>query len=232
MKNFPKIIMLSFLKKKVIPRPNYKPNLWDILVKRSLDETADFVERNLNSAIYRPSRELFYLSVVNSIKKNKALICEFGVYNGRSINTLSQMLPNAVFYGFDSFTGLPEKWEGNDLDRGYFNRSGIPPVTNKNVQLRIGSFADTVPIFAKEISEKTQIDLLHIDCDIYSSTKTVLDLCRLNIKSGTIIIFDEYFGYPNWENHEHKAFTEFVDQFGYQFEYLFYRTRQLCVQIK
>jgi hypothetical protein len=61
--------MLSFFKKKVIPRPNYKPNLWDILVKRSLDETADFVERNLNSAIYRPSRELFYLSVVNSIKK-------------------------------------------------------------------------------------------------------------------------------------------------------------------
>ena len=222
--------MKSSLKKK--SKPISKPNLWDLLVKRSLDDTADFVEANLKSAIYRPSRGAFYLSVVNSIQKNTALVCEFGVYKGRSINTLSQMLPNAVFFGFDSFTGLPEKWDGNDLDKGYFNLSGIPPVTNKNVEFRIGSFADTIPIFTKEISEKTQIDLLHIDCDIYSSTKTILDLCHLNIKSGTIIIFDEYFGYPNWRNHEHKAFTEFVDQYKYQFEYLFYRTRQLCVQIK
>ena len=218
--------------KKVSPSPNSKPNLWDLLVKRSLDDTANFVEANLKTAIFRPSRGSFYQSIVNSIDKEKALVCEFGVYNGRSINTLSSMLPNAVFFGFDSFTGLPETWEGNDLDKGYFNRLGIPPVVNGNVELRIGSFNDTIPIFIEEISQKTQIDLLHIDCDIYTSTKTVLDLCHLNINSGTIIIFDEYFSYPNWRNHEHKAFTEFVNQFGHQFEYLFYRTRQLCVRIK
>ena len=28
---------------------------------------------------------------------------------------------------------------------------------------------------------------------------------------GTIILFDEYFNYPNWEQHEFKAFQEFVD---------------------
>ena len=223
----------SYFKKTKLSQPlSNKPNLWDLLVKRSLEDTANFVEKNLESAIYRPSRELFYSSVVNSIQKNNGLVCEFGVYNGRSINLLSRMLPNSIFFGFDSFTGLPEKWSGNDLDKGYFNRWGIPPVTNENVELRIGSFADTIPNFINDISKETQIDLLHIDCDIYSSTKTVLDLCHSNIQSGTLIVFDEYFGYPNWRNHEHKAFTEFLSQFGYKHEYLFYRTRQLCVQIK
>jgi hypothetical protein len=154
MKKFLKIIIKFFLKrfKKVSPSPNSKPNLWDLLVKRSLDDTANFVEANLKTAIFRPSRGSFYQSIVNIIDK-KALVCEFGVYNGRSINTLSSMLPNAVFFGFDSFTGLPETWEGNDLDKGYFNRLGIPPVVNGNVELRIGSFNDTIPIFIEEISQ-------------------------------------------------------------------------------
>ena len=33
---------------------------------------------------------------------------------------------------------------------------------------------------------------MHIDCDIYSATNTVLNCSKENIKKGTIIIFDEF----------------------------------------
>jgi len=77
-----------------------------------------------------------------------------------------------------------------------------------------------------------KIDLLIIDCDIYESTNIVLSELNELIKTDTVIVFDEYFGYPNWRNHEYKAFIEFSQDYGKSYEYLFYRTRQVCLRIK
>ena len=38
---------------------------------------------------------------------------EFGVWNGRSINYMAEVRPDATFYGFNSFEGLPENWIPN-----------------------------------------------------------------------------------------------------------------------
>ena len=64
------------------------------------------------------------------------------------------------------------------------------------------------------------ISLLHVDCDLYSSTKTIFD--RLNdwIVPGTIIVFDEYFNYSGWELHEFKAFQEFREANRLSYEYI------------
>ena len=59
-----------------------------------------------------------------------------------------------------------------------------------------------------------QIMLLHLDADTFKPTSFVLEQLINNIKAGTIIIFDEYFGYPGWWLHEHKAFTEIVEKYG------------------
>jgi len=40
------------------------------------------------------------------------------------------------------------------------------------------------------------------------------------IVPGTIILFDEYFNYPNWERHEFKAFQEFVTDRAASYPYL------------
>jgi hypothetical protein len=95
------------------------------------------------------------------------------------------------------------------LHRGWFNES-LPPFLSANP----GSAA-----------------FLHIDCDIYSSTVTILDCFKDRIVPGTIIVFDEYFNYPNWKSHEHKAFEEFIAVTGHQFEYVAYSFRQLSVRI-
>ena len=55
------------------------------------------------------------------------------------------------------------------------------------------------------------VAFIHVDCDLYSSTKTIFSLLSDRIVPGTIILFDEYFNYPNWQQHEYKALQEFVD---------------------
>ena len=36
-------------------------------------------------------------------------------------------------------------------------------------------------------------------------------------RPGTVILFDEYFNFPNWERHEFKAFQEFVEKYGIKY---------------
>jgi hypothetical protein len=148
-----------------------------------------------------------------------SLIAEFGVHRGVSITHLANTLtarastkgdtiPTRV-HGFDSFEGLPGDWY---LGRkaGKFNRDGVLPDVPSNVRLHKGWFADTLPTFLE--NNDGPAALLHLDADIYSSTKTVLDAFSDagRIRPGTVLVFDEYFNYPGWKEHEYKACMEWV----------------------
>ena len=67
-----------------------------------------------------------------------------------------------------------------------------------------------------------QIAFLHVDCDLYSSTKTVFDLLGDRLAADAILLFDEFFNYPGWRLHEYRAWTEFIARTGRTFEYLGY----------
>lgn len=155
---------------------------------------------------------------------------EFGVFAGNSINLLSAIKPDKIFYGFDSFKGLPEMWR-DGFDKAAFNRDGNLPQVNENVRLVKGWFNETLPAFVKEHPEKCAF--IHIDCDLYSSTKTIFEMLKNQIVSGTVITFDEYFNYPGWQEGEYKAFMEFIAWSGLEFEYIA-RTNheQVAVKIK
>lgn len=51
---------------------------------------------------------------------------------------------------------------------------------------------------------------INIDRDFYSSTVDVLSGLTDRIVDGTIIVFDEFFGYRGFDRHEAKAFFEFA----------------------
>jgi hypothetical protein len=114
------------------------------------------------------------------------LYLEFGVHQGKSINELARLKPEKAIHGFDSFEGFPERW--HSLPAGSMTLNGIPPETRPNVQLHKGWFEDTIPVFLKEHRENAAI--LHIDCDLYSSTETVFREFEPRIKAGTVIVFD------------------------------------------
>ena len=163
-----------------------------------------------------------------AISLQNGLILEFGVRHGTSIRQLASLTSKPI-YGFDSFEGLPEDWH-QESKEVYSTRGKIPKVP-AHVTLIPGWFEETLPLFL--VKHEEDIALINIDCDIYSSTKTVLDLLSPRIKKGTIILFDEYIGNLHWEEDEHKAFMESIDTYQWKYEYLFYSayTKQVVVKI-
>lgn len=155
------------------------------------------------------------------------LYLEFGVFMGGTINHIAQQVDKTI-HGFDSFEGLPEKWGG--VQAGQFSRQGKPPEVRDNVRLHIGWFDQSLPEFLQHYSDK--VAFLHIDSDLYSSAKMVLWGLAERIVPGTIIVFDEYFNYPDWKEHEHKAFQEFVSTFHIDYEYINYSARGYSVAVK
>jgi hypothetical protein len=136
------------------------------------------------------------------------LVGEFGVGSGRTINHIASVLPDTQIFGFDSFEGLPEDWRPG-FPKGTYAIRKLPAVF-PNITLIKGWFHETLPAFLQEHSGI--FSFLHIDCDLYSSTKTILELCQGRIQPGTVIVFDEYLNYPGWKDGEHKAFQEFVEE--------------------
>ena len=144
---------------------------------------------------------------------------EFGVFSGRTINLSSEKYPERAFYGFDSFEGLPEDWREGFL-KGHFSLNGNFPPVNSNVVLIKGLFSDSLEDFLKE--NQQSVSFLHIDCDLYSSTKYVLEKLKDRLRAGSIILFDEFYNYPGWEEGEYKAWQEFSNSYNIKYDYIGY----------
>lgn len=156
------------------------------------------------------------------------IVFEFGVFSGNSINHISEQIKSEI-YGFDLFEGLPEFWR-DGFDKGHFSMKKLPKVNNK-VNLVKGWFNETLPIFLKD--HQDDISFLHIDCDLYSSTKTIFDNVKNQLKVGTVIVFDEYFNYPGWQLGEFKAWQELVVEESIKYQYIGYNKyhEQVALQI-
>ena len=142
---------------------------------------------------------------------------EFGVFQGHSIQIISEKFFDRNVVGFDSFEGLPENWRPG-FAKGSFDCKGQLPLVRTNVTLIKGWFNKTIPNWLK--NNKNNISFVHIDCDLYSSTKTILSLLVGRISSGTVIVFDEFFNYPGWQDGEFKAFMEWVKDNGVNYDYI------------
>ena len=187
---------------------------------RATNETLDYVQKNMPNAIMFLSSEKFFEYLIPKTKKDGSFL-EFGVWKGKSIKNISELVgkrSSKIVHGFDSFEGLPEDWLGFNDVKGKFNLHGKLPDVPKNVKLHKGWFHEILPKFLVENDES--VSFLHIDSDLYSSAKTVLNLLRERIVVNTIIVFDDYFNYPNWQKGEFKAFQEFVKENNIRYEYM------------
>lgn len=172
----------------------------------------DFYASKFN---YLKREELFrYVIKKEEIKEVDYL--EFGVSTGDSfrwwINELKD--PNARFIGFDTFTGLPEKW-GPFAAGAMSNGNEIPEMNDDRCSFHQGLFQQTlVPFLAAHPNDKRKI--LHMDADLYSATLYVLTIMTPYLKRGDLIFFDEF----NVPMHEFKAFTEWAESFYIEYEVL------------
>lgn len=190
-------------------------------------ESSQFVRKNMASAQHfgRPHQTLEYAL---SLAPTGGMALEFGVYTGSTLKIISAARDASQVYGFDSFEGLPSDWRAG-YPAGAFTVDGLPDVAG--AELVVGWFDDTVPGFLAE--HDGVVDFLHVDGDLYSSAKTVLDLVGPRLRPGSIIVFDEFFNFPDWQQHEYKAWLEYVEQTGIQFTYeaYTYDNEQVVVRV-
>lgn len=139
----------------------------------------------------------------------KGTALEFGVATGTSARIIAEHMP---VIGFDSFAGLPEDWVREPTDIGTTFPAGTfacePPAID-NVLLVVGLFADTLP----SMTLPDDITLVHVDADLYSSTKTIFEHIGPALRPGVIIVFDEYEG--NGFDDEKCAFEEACADYGW-----------------
>ena len=198
--------------------------------KRALASTVEYVEKFMpHVESVRSKPELLTRAFGQADVSGDRLICEFGVFKGESINHVAK-LTRKTLYGFDSFKGLAEDW-GDTWKKGDFVLRKQPPV-HSNVTLVEGWFNESLPPFLKKHPGK--LGFLHVDCDLYSSCKTIFELMESRLVPGTVIVFDEFFNYPQWEDGEFKAFQEFLAKTKLSCEFIGYHRNgeQVAVILK
>ncbi len=198
-----------------------------LLLEKAQSQAANYAEKHMKAAVVLDSRDQIIEFSFDRATTTGAVL-EFGVANGESLRLIAG-LSRQIVHGFDSFDGLPEDWGGRHEGKGHYSTGGQLPTMPENVRLHKGLFDQTVPDFLN-VNDQT-VKLLHIDCDLYRSTKTALTLLAPKVVPGTIIIFDEYFNFTSWREHEYKAFQEFVEAFDVKYSYICWGFQQVVVRI-
>jgi len=196
-------------------------NVNNVMKIRTTIKEAEWIQENLCGVSQFKTRYPLFTHGLDECTVD-GLIMEFGVFQGESINYIAKKRPLDRIYGFDSFEGLPETWNQN-YQKGAF-KTTLPKV-NYNVELITGYFEDTLPGFLETHHKPARF--IHLDADLYSSTKYVLEKMveSKRLINGTIVQFDEFIRYPeSMLNGEAKAFFETIDKHDLKFKYIGYST--------
>ena len=151
---------------------------------------------------------------------------EFGCHGARTFRMAAEQIgrrgTRRHLWAFDSFLGLPDNLDARDehprwtkgkmmTTRPAFEatlaEAGIGP---KRYTVVEGYYSDT--LVRTDIAFPEDIALAYIDCDLYTSTRDVLDWLAPRLKHGMILAFDDYFCWSATQvSGERAAFAEFRD---------------------
>jgi hypothetical protein len=133
---------------------------------------------------------------------------EFGVFQGNSFVLAAHMATkyglDMRLFAFDSFEGLPEG-EGDRFHPGDYRctQRGFERMIRKagvdldRVTCVPGWFEQTLTAETRERLALSRAAVVHIDCDLYSSTYSVLEFLDGLLPPGAVIIFDDWHAFAN-----------------------------------
>ena len=189
----------------------FKPYKWlDYFKKKDIPPVIRKIEKKDKDRIRFYSLWL-QLERINKYQLDGAM-AELGVYKGETAKVIHHMVPDKKLYLFDSFEGLPRQVIREDCDgqvRPYtvkFDQTSPEGVAkyisgNDNVIIRKGIFPET----ARDLGDETFV-FVHIDADLYQSTKDALEFFYSRLVPGGIVLIHDY-------NHNWEGVTKAVDEF-------------------
>lgn len=196
--------------------------------------TAGHVENICEVNLVPPEKLIeFFKSCIARLKEIKGEeigdYLEFGIFNGNSIGSmyLARQATGAVktkLFGFDAFEGLPAGSENEDdgvWKKGFYTCS-FEQMKECLSQRKVapGEITWVSGWYNETLNDETvqkygigKFGIVFIDCDTYSSSKTVLDFLAPLITEPVIICLDDWKlnDLDIKEMGEYKSFNEFLE---------------------
>jgi O-methyltransferase len=199
-------------------------------LRSKITRNHDFYERARRHEFMRCA---FVMLSFNGIDGDYA---EFGSYGGMTFSLAFKESRkrgmHCTLWSFDSFCGLPPQempedehpyWIAGTMSTSLITfhaickENGLRPNDYRVVP---GFYRDTI---AHGLAGPRNIALAYIDCDLYSSTKAVLEYLKTRLKHGMILAFDDYFCHSKTQiSGERKAFLELQHETAAEFSFLPY----------
>ena len=131
---------------------NFHPiNIWNLEERK---KSYEYFKQYFDKSMLFESREKIQnfsaRTACENFSNENYLFLEFGVYNGESITRISKILKkyDKQIFGFDSFEGLSENWQGFSEDKGTFTRQGkMPELQSDNIKIIKGNIRNTLKDF-------------------------------------------------------------------------------------
>lgn len=202
-------------------RASREETLEQVLRSAAKQRSADFFHNEMQGSLVFSSKQSLRHHAIRLVKEGSTpqkteggTVLEFGVLDGESLRLWASSLGSEwKIFGFDTFTGLTEDFAGTWMPRGAMEVAELPVVPS-NVTLVKGDVRETLGQILQKVSMKN-VRFVHLDMDLYAPTKFVLESLVSQLEPGTLILFDEFFGYPLWEFGEFRALNEV--QLGHRF---------------
>jgi len=162
------------------------------------------------SPVHLDTREKLYEHIAGKMNGEPFDYIEAGVFRGESIRHFAKLSsrPESRFFGFDTFTGLPEAWHTGlkAFDAGHFDVGGnVPPTQDGRIHFVKGRFQDTVPDFLRTYHRQKNL-IVHCDADLYTSSLYFLTAFHNVMQAGTYLLFDNFSVAP----HDFRAFCDYT----------------------
>jgi O-methyltransferase len=199
------------------------PALWNWLFEQT---DADVVQKAIQRVVGQRSEFFDCAFIALSFNGISGDYAEFGSCGGTSMWLARQAIAaNPVprhMWAFDSFAGLPKTEEPRDAHPAWVPNTmtwsvedfhsvlatrGVPRDAYTTVE---GYFAESLPPLGSD-GQPRDIALAYVDCDLYSSTVSVLAFLEPRLKHGMILAFDDYYCWTDSDvSGERAALDEFA----------------------
>jgi hypothetical protein len=142
-------------------------------------------------------------------------LAEFGVLTGSMTVFIRPRFADRRYHAFDSWRGVPEAMSLR-RKKFAFDLGGAVPKLPPDTTIHTGWFHETIPKWREQFD--APIAFAYIDCDLYESVCAVLEGLTDRIRPGTLLVFDSWYNFPNWEEHSPKASEEWMQRHGIRME--------------